>query len=509
MRQSLMETFDDIYILDLHGNTKKKERAPDGGNDENIFDIQQGVAVGIFVKKKNGGEKKKLAKVRHADLWGTRETWSGSGVNRNLIGGKYWWLWNNDAASTPWANVKPNSPFYLFRSQDASIDLEYRAYWSLPNIMPINVLGFQTHRDKFSIAFDETELRTRLDEMRDVLVSDTDFAARYALKDSQGWKLAEARKAICEDPDWENKITACLYRPFDWRHCYFSKKIMDRPRRELLDHVFSKENCCILVPRQIGTSDWKHASISKHVAESCLVSTKTREQNYNFPIYLYPDSDRQDLFENEALKDTPDGRQPNLDIKFIGEFSGKLGLVFVNAARKGDLKKTFGPEDVVAYIYAILHSTTYRERYGEFLRIDFPRIPLTSSISLFRAVCALGAELIDLHLMDIFGPAMTSYPVEGSNTVKKLMYTEPMKGSQGRIWINEAQYFEGVSEDVWNFHVGAHQVCQKWLNDRKGRTLDFQDIQHYQHIVSALSETIRCMTEIDAAIDNNGGWPIS
>ena len=303
-------------------------------------------------------------------------------------------------------------------------------------------------------------------------------------------------------------MTTCLYRPFDWRPCYFSEVSMDYPRRDLVDHVFCRKNLCVLVPRQIGTSNWQHAGVAKHVAESCLVSTKTREQNYNFPLYLYPKSEKVDLFNTDETSAVPEGRRPNLAPTFVDELSEKTGLSFV-ADGNGDLKKTFGPEDAMAYIYAVLHSPAYRARYAEFLRIDFPRVPLTSNVDVFRALCALGTELIGLHLMEKIGPGMTAYPVDGENVMEKVRYTEPSEHQPGRVWINRDQYFEGVPEQVWDFHVGGYQVCQKWLKDRKGRTLSFQDIQHYQRIVSALSETIRLMSEIDNSIDASGGWPIN
>ena len=195
MRRSLMDTFDDIYVLDLHGNTKKKERAPDGTKDENVFDIQQGVAIGIFVKNKNGSGKKGAAQVHHADLWGDREIWGGEGDDQKLKDGKYWWLWRNDVASTSWTDFTPKSPFYLFRPQNEKIGKEYYVGWSPPKAMPVSVLGFQTHRDKFAIAFGEIELRESLEEMRDSSISDNEFASKYGLKDNLDWKLSDAREA--------------------------------------------------------------------------------------------------------------------------------------------------------------------------------------------------------------------------------------------------------------------------------------------------------------------------
>jgi hypothetical protein len=177
---------------------------------------------------------------------------------------------------------------------------------------------------------------------------------------------------------------------------------------------------------------------------------------------------------------------------------------------KGDRAKTFGPEDVFAYMYAVFHSPTYRSRYGEFLKIDFPRLPLTSDAALFRALCALGDRLVGLHLLERQGASPPGFPVGGTNEVEQVRYTAPGEGGheEGRVWINREQYFAGVAPEVWGFHVGGYQVCQKWLKDRKGRTLSFDDLEHYRRVVAALAETIALMSEIDAEIEGRGGWPL-
>lgn len=176
---------------------------------------------------------------------------------------------------------------------------------------------------------------------------------------------------------------------------------------------------------------------------------------------------------------------------------------------KGDRVKTFGPEDVFSYMYAVFHSPTYRERYSEFLKIDFPRLPLTSNPDLFRSLCKLGDELVPLHLMEQTATNITSYPIAGDSLVEKVRYTAPGEGSsEGRVWINNTQYFEGVPQSVWEFHIGGYQVCDKWLKDRKGRNLTYADLTHYQNTVSALSETIRLMAAIDDVIEKSGGFPI-
>ncbi len=224
MRQSLIESFDDIYLLDLHGNSKKKEKAPDGGPDKNVFDIQQGVAIGIFVRR--GGARSR--NVHHADLWGSRES-------------KYSWLWEHDVADTPWAALAPDSPAYMLVPQETALLVEYMRGWKITEAMPVNVLGFQTHRDKFAIDFERDRLEARLNEMRDTVLPDSEYAGRYGLQDNPGWQLRPAREALRKDEQWRDKLISCAYRPFDHRWCYFSEVAMDRPRRELKDHVAGRD----------------------------------------------------------------------------------------------------------------------------------------------------------------------------------------------------------------------------------------------------------------------------
>jgi len=268
---------------------------------------------------------------------------------------------------------------------------------------------------------------------------------------------------------------------------------MDYPRRQLIDNVFRRENICLLVSRQTTTNQWRHLSVSRDVAESCVVSTTTKEQNYNLPLYLYP---------TEGEMQLEKGRRSNLNHEFVKAVSEKLRLEFVEDS-KGDLVETFGPEDIFNYVYAVFHSPTYRSRYAEFLKIDFPRLPLTSDVKLFRALVAKGAELVALHLMEspAINDLITKYTVSGSDVVEQVSYKETAK----RVYINKEQYFEGIEPEVWDFQIGGYQVCQKWLKDRKGRKLSYDDSMHYQKIVVALKETMRLMKEIDSLVPL---WPI-
>jgi predicted helicase len=269
----------------------------------------------------------------------------------------------------------------------------------------------------------------------------------------------------------------------------------------LLSHVAQKDNICLGLGRQgiaVNDPQWSLICASLFPIDANVF----RRGGVNiFPIYLYDD-------DRKKQSDAFIVRRPNFSINFISEFSTRFKLNFIQEG-KGDLRKTFGPEDIFHYMYAIFHSPAYRKRYAEFLKIDFPRLPLTSNKKLFNVLCALGEELVGLHLMEKIGPAIAQYPITGANLVEKVRYSEPGQGAPcGRVWINKEQYFENVPPDVWQFHIGGYQVCEKWLKDRKGRTLSYDDLTHYQHIVSALSETIRLMNEIDQCIDQHGGWPI-
>ena len=248
--------------------------------------------------------------------------------------------------------------------------------------------------------------------------------------------------------------------------------------------------------------------MSRDVANDCVISTTSREANQVFPLYLYPNPNKKDtLFASSEPIDAPGGRRPNLSPAFIADITAKLKLRFVPDG-KGDLQETLGPEDIFDYMYAVFHAPMYRTRYAEFLKIDFPRLPLTSDAELFRQLCCLGTRLVGLHLMEQFGTALPSYPAEGNNVMEKLEYQEAHDDVAGRIYINKQQYFDGVPREVWEFHVGGYQVCQKWLKDRKGRTLSFEDMRHYKRIVAALAETMTLMERIDEVIEEHGGWPL-
>ncbi len=505
MRQSLMQTFDDIYILDLHGSSKKKEKCPDGSEDKNVFDIMQGVAIGIFIKRTRSREG--LATVHHAELWGKREVLEKDDQESKLVGGKYKWLWENDLASTEWVKLTPQAPFYLFVQQDKVLLPEYEKGWNVTDVFMTTNTGITTSRDHFCYDFDEEQLRKRINEFRDLSILDEVIASRFDLKSSDGWKLSERRKLIKNDGGWEQSFTKCFYRPFDIREYYHHKDVVDRTRDELMKHVLQRENICVGFGRQgIAVSDpvWALLTIAKWPIDKNVF----RRGGVNvFPLYLYPtDKPKTTLFE-ETPTDAPGGRKPNLSPKFIENCAAKLSMQFIQDGT-GDRERTFGPEDIFNYMYAVFHSPTYRSRYAEFLKMDFPRLPLTSKPELFRELCTLGKQLVVLHLMETKAPKITGFPVAGDSTVEKVRYQEPHDDIKGRIWINPTQYFEGIPKEVWEFHIGGYQVCDKWLKDRKSRQLTYNDLTHYQQVVSALAATMKLMESVDAVIDDSGGWPV-
>jgi hypothetical protein len=525
MRRSLLQTFDDIYILDLHGNRKKHERTPDGSKDENVFDIQQGVAIGIFVKwrelgrgnnwlegypnlreKESGGVQGRreqdggkphpyisrgLGRVYHADLWGVREEHrrdvSGQVV---LADGKYTWLATHDLESTQWTRLNPQAPFYLFSPQESQFLAEYSKGWSLVDIFQPGgdpAPGVVTCHDEFAISWTEQEACAKVERL--LLTGSEEEARQFFRLCSQSQWQYHAAKCELEQDRWQNDVTEMLYRPFDRRWTIFNRAVAVHRRERVMKHMLHKTNIGLAIGRAshvIDQNEWDIAFCSGSITDFNLF----RRGGHNlFPLYLYD--------TGEALP-----CRANLADRFIEECKTRLKLRWLLFGQ-GDLADNFGPEDVFAYMYALFYSPAYRQRYDPFLKIDFPRVPITSNVFLFRDLCTLGDRLVRLHLMEQHIQLMTAFPVSGSNTVVDASY-EP----SGKVWINSTQYVEGVPWEAWNFSIGGYQVCKKWLRDRRGQTLSNNDIEYYQQIVAILAESSTIMDAIDEAIKKYGGYPL-
>jgi predicted helicase len=506
MREELLETFDEIYILNLHGNSLIGETTPEGGKDENVFDIRQGVAIALMVKSGNG---EGLAAVHYADLWGRRES-------------KYRLLSEDDVETLTWEQLKPVAPYYFFVPKDFDRLGEYEEFSIATQSFGLHQRGISTRRDYFMVDFEEDSLLHRLRVLRSN-ASDKQISDQFGLESTKYWDLGEARDLLRQMPGFADQVRAYAYRPFDDRYVIYIPELIERgdDAYGVMKHLL-QPNLAFVSFRRIRTEVNTQALVTDKIVDKTILSA--RDNVSTFPLYLYPEEDPAKLFDDTATSPwEPDpahgNRVPNLSQEFVEEFAAKLGLTFDPHKTGNTPGPTFGPEDILAYIYAVFHSSTYRERYAEFLKIDFPRVPLTSDVDLFWKLVGLGSELIALHLMEHpkLSETITSYPVPGNDRVKarggfpKFVPAGESRtktsevAEQNRVYINLKQYFAGVPEDVWEFQVGGYQVLHKWLKDRKGRKLSYDELRHYQQIVVALRETLRLMQQLDAAIPS---WPM-
>ena len=502
MRWALLASFDQLFLLDLHGNLNKKEVTPDGHKDENVFDIEQGVAVGLFVKTSPGAHEVYSPHVGHADCWGARAN-------------KYDSLLARDVANTGWVDAGSRPAFYLFKPLGSAGTESYDKWPSVTDVFPINSVGIVTARDGLTVQWSEEEIWGVVSE---VAGGDTEEVRhKYALgRDVDDWRVAWAQEDVRRSGPSKRNVVPILYRPADTRFTYFtgeSRGFLCRPRAEVMRHMLAGENVGFVTTRQTR-DEWGALATSSIIAHK---TCSAYDINSLFPLYLYPGVAKADgsLFSRWAKG--KDGRTPNLDLGFIEQIVVTTELRFVSDGR-GDLHETLGPEDVLAWIYAVFHSPRYRDRYEAELKFDFPRVPLPGTVDLFRNLSENGHDLLALHLIESpkLGKPITNYAGPRNPEVGRAGWSE------GTVWLDARKTnareghratkpgtigFQGVPEEVWDFHIGGYQVCHKWLKDRKRRMLSDEDIAHYQKIVVALSETIRIMAEIDEIIEDNGGWP--
>jgi len=463
MRWHLMQSFDKLYVLDLHGNSKKKEVAPDGSNDVNVFDIMQGVAVIIGVKHRKKGEAAKKppvpAEVFHTEFWGPRRQ-------------KYDRLQQSELNSLSWSKLDPDPKYQMFYPINRKLLEAYDGGFELAQFMPMNQIGFQSHRDGFAVAFDKNVMEKRLADMLDERLTDDDLRRRYGVKDNGDWSLAEQRSRARGLNGLDEHIVPCDYRPFDRRFCMLEETMMDRPRWSLLKNALPADNFGLNFVRQTKSPAWQHGVVSKFPTPAVFVEIK---DGSNFaPLYVQEDIDQT--------------RRVNFDAKLWKKLRTKAKDT---AHGEPDELATFD------YIYGVLHCPAYRETFAEFLKIDFPRIPWPATPAEFWNVAEKGGQLRRLHLMEPAAIGETPYPFrgEGDGTV-----TEP-KFKDGKVWINDTQHFADVPQAAWDALIGGYQPAQKWLKDRKGRELGFDDVRHYRQIIKILLETNRIMQTITLTLD--------
>lgn len=466
MRQSLMKSFDEIFLLDLHGNALKKERCPDASKDENVFDIRQGVAIALMIKKKKKAPATNECLLRHADLWGLREE-------------KYSWLKNNDKNTVPWQTLNPKPEFYLFTPRNESLENEYRAFVKITDIFPVYSVGIVTARDDLTIH--ETPEKVSRTVTHFSSLPPEDARAIYNLgPDARDWQVQLAQQDLIASGLKQENIVPILYRPFDTRYTYYtgiSRGFLCRPRPEVMKNMINDNLGLIFHRREELKIKYAHFLITDNIIEHCCLSIKTT--CYISPLYIYPDKAKKDLFSH--LGEDQD-RRPNIHTRIY------------DLLRKASYKPSATPEQIFYYIYAVLYSNTYRDKYAEFLKTDFPRIPFTREQKLFIDLGQWGKKLADTHLLKApeLEQTFARFEGQGDSRVEKVKYAEEL------VWINDRQYFSAITPEIWAYQVGGYQVMNKWLKDRKGRALTLQDIRHYIRIARALQLTIDYQHQIDA-----------
>ncbi len=486
LREQLLASFDAINVLDLHGSALLGLKSPTGHTDQNVFDIQQGVSIAALVRRGGHGA---FGRLRRVDLWGLRDH-------------KYQVL----AGELPLPKltaIVSRSPFFFFAASTPA-DEAYEKGVSVADLFELSSAGFVTGRDEALISFEREPLVALVEDLASRRLSDDDIASRYNIEDTSGWPVARRRRNVAGDAHRTKKIIPAAYRPFDDRFTFYCS-FLQRARYSVFRHLL-EDNIALITSRLVKGEEPAHFFVSRLPVEKIFLSPKTSNNAFVFPLYYYPQG--QQLGGLAA-------RRPAINGKCAEQIAGMLGLAWRDS-RCGESvdDSVLQPEELLRYVYGVFFSPTYRIRYAEPLRTGFPHIPLPGGLDLFRTLAHSGDELVALHLMESpkLDDHIASLVGSGDFQVEKVSYSDET------VWIDKAKTrgFRGVPEEVWNFHIGGYQVCEKWLKDRQakggknprpGRVLTDKDIDHYQRIVVALSETIRIMAEIDEVIDAHGGWP--
>ena len=478
MRWNLLQFFDKILIIDLHGNSKKKEKALDGTKDENVFDIQQGVAICVFIRYEKNHQKQ--ATVFHADHLGLRVD-------------KYNALSTNTIQAVNWNQSQTAEPFFMFSPQNMDNQSKYNQGFPINELMPINVTGVQTSRDSLVIDDDQDTLINRIRLFADKNISTEEIrklffpskrVANYLSGDSRGWNLDKARMLVRNNNHAEF-IKSISYRPFDIKKIYYSKDMIDWGREQIMTHMISCQNTGLIVGRQglaVGTMPWNLVFITNHITDLNLFY---RGGAVVYPLYKKADS----LGKSQII--------PNLNMRIVQKICSSLSLDYITAVKKLKEKEEVNPQDILDYIYAVLHSPNYRKSYQEFLKTDFPRITYPANKEIFWKLIEYGSALRKLHLMESHAfNSIFADPIRNC-----LFPIEQISFHDGKVHINKTEWIDNVPELAWDFYIGGYQPAQKWLKDRKGRVLSANDMKHYRKMICALVETDSIMKQIDEVFE--------
>jgi type I restriction-modification system DNA methylase subunit len=452
MRYHLLQTFEEIYILDLHGNANKKEITPEGKKDENVFDIKTGVS--IFIGIKSSAKKENLAKLYRVDCYGLRDS-------------KFDFLNNNSFKDLDWESVNPSAPNFEWVNRDVEKQLKYLNGFSVSDLFQVSGVGVVTARDSFVISNDEDDLIENAKKFRDSLgKNQKDICEEVGISNKKGWDAMKARISLQKEADLEHLIRNISYRPFDTQKIFYHSSLVWRTVEKIMQNFTEGPNIGLVFARSQKDPEFNAVFISKNIIETKFGEAST--QSSVAPLYIY----------------SSDGTKvPNLDLSIVASIQKIAGEA--------------SPENIFDYVYSVLHSPSYRNAYKEFLKSDFPRVPFPRNEKSFSKLVSLGSELRSVHLLESpkVGRFITSYSVAGSDFVEKIAF------KSGKVFINDTQYFGGVPEAAWEFAIGGYQPAQKWLKDRKGQTLTNDDLSHYQKVIVALAETVQIMNKIDDVLD--------
>ena len=532
MRYSLLKSFDKIYILDLHGNVRKKEISPDGSKDENVFDIMQGVSINIFVRYSNSSLRERsrsnpnkidchaskearndniysnsdnsnLAKVYHYDLFGKRED-------------KYKFLFDNNLDNLEWKELKFEAPFFLFIPQNEIIKSEYDRGISVKDMFRISGVGITTAHDDFVIDADKEKLLQKFNDFKNSYPNADELHKKFNVAKKDGWDILKGWKNIQEDNDLNKYIQKIAYRPFDTRYIFYEDKLVWRCVRDIMVHFSpslrrqslkqsneienidchadksarNDNNIGLVCSRQVISQSFNHSFITEMVMEMCYISNKTKEGNYIFPLYIYDTENVRKILreENEEVGGMFEDIKHFENKVRIENFTPKFRK-FINE-KYGEIK----PEEILGYIYAILFHKEYRKKYLDFLKIDFPKIPFVESKEYFLKFAKLGEELYNLHLGNLkiqkeVGEPMFKDNKNKNEKIVKAIYNENEKD----LFVNESLYFKNVDKEVWEYKIGGYQVLDKYLKSHKNENIDYE---HFENMIKILTRSIEIEAEI-------------
>lgn len=472
MRWHLMQSFDEIRVLDLHGSSKEAGATLNGGRDENVFEITQGVAISTFLKRRKSERSSSTgpSNVYHAELWGARDQ-------------KYDWLNAHDVSSTEWQAIDPQAPYFLFRPFDRSRGVAYDSFTSIPEIFSPNgspAPGIVTTHDEFAISWTPEEAAQKVQRLL-ATTSEEQARKQFKLCSQSQWSYKRAKEELAEGR-WRQEIVPVLYRPFDIRYTVFNRNVAVHRRERVMRHMLAGENIALITSRLTKGESFRHAQATRGVAEVICMSPKTSNNGFIFPLYLYP------LVEaDDGQRGIAQARKINLHPRLLPLLSETYG-------------RSIKPEELFHYVFAVLYTPFYRNAYSDFLAIDFPRIPFPTELPSFETMATMGERLVALQLLESpeLYPPSVRFEGQGDNVVER-------KRSDGfgydrelqRVAINTTQHFMPIPPALWEYHIGGYQVLEKWIKDRKDRQLSTDDIQTYCRIATALSKMIGIEKELD------------